>query len=688
MNLKDIYKLVDKIDNDKLHITESDNVISISCGCDLNHLEAEKVVAMIKNRNNNYKVCLINTCFAYKKFIDITKKVIEYTLDNIEKDYKVFLIGCGANFFKEMFPELTAIEQKDELNIENYNIPKEESKIIYEDKPFGKIKIQDGCNNQCSYCYFPQIWGHRSVSKTKEQILQEVEKNLKAGIFTITLTGVNICQYQDPNDSTGLIDLIKLILKTYPQIRKMYLFSIDPAYEDIFKLMDYIITEPKLSNDLYIATQSGSDNVLKKMNRKHNVEKLKKIIFYSDKINVRQDFLLGHPGETEEDFLQTKNILRMAQSNDVIGGMSTFKAHEKTASFYMPDQVDEQTKDDRFNRLHSYLMYLVNLIQQEVKCIQFELWHNCTNECEFCYLNGCRKVYTEEQKRDSIKKVLDILETNKIDGFNATGLIGGELFGQQLRDPETQELFLSLIRKMKSFLVEDKMKEVWLTSNLMTDDLSPLIKTLEILLEDLPKYQRVMICTSYDTKGRFHTKESYDRWYNNLLKIRELFPRLCIHIQTICTQAFVDEWFENKEKFVDFIDRGFLMDFKPPATNAVDFIYYNTGLESFRQNLTKFAKTQSYKYLIEDREKFMKFWESIAMTFPDGVQKLKDFITNHVKSECCYSVPWDEWFIDRWDNNKENAPCGHCWDGFSYKDYPDKCCKCDVEKLIKIMESK
>lgn len=163
---------------------------------------------------------------------------------------------------------------------------------------------------------------------------------------------------------------------------------------------------------------------------------------------------------------------------------------------------------------------------------------------------------------------------------------------------------------------------------------------------------------------------------------------MCIHIQTICTQELIDEWMNNKNKFIDFIDKGFLIDFKPPTTNAEDFIYNNTGHESYRKNLEKMAETQSYKYLIESREKFIKFCESIVETFPEGVQKLKDFNSNHVKSQCCYSIPWDFWSENRWNNKEENASCGHCWDGYCYKNYPNKCAKCDVEKLIKILEKK
>ena len=94
----------------------------------------------------------------------------------------------------------------------------------------------------------------------------------------------------------------------------------------------------------------------------------------------------------------------------------------------------------------------------------------------------------------------------------------------------------------------------------------------------------------------------------------------------------------DKSKFIDFIDNGFLIDFKPPTTNAEDFIYNNTGRETYRKNLEKMAKTQSYKYLIESREKFIKFCESIVETFPEGIQKLKDFNSNHVKSQCCYCL--------------------------------------------------
>lgn len=676
------------VDKDKVKFNTDENSMVISIGCDLNHLEAEKVRTIIKNYNSQYKVCVIHTCTAYNEFIDLTKRVIDFVKISLPYGYDLFLAGCGVESFKEDYPDIKMVIGKDKFDIKAYNIPKGEEKGKDKDKAMGLVQIQTGCNNQCSYCLFPKLKGNHSVSKTKEDVVKDIKHNIEEGIRKITLTGVNICQYEDPNDQTDLIGLLKYIVGKNLNIDEIHMYSIDPAYNNILKLMDFIEEEPLMSKELYLATQSGSDNVLQRMNRRHRRLRVEAIINYAKNIKIRHDFIVGHPGETEEDFQQSLSLLRLSQENDIVGGVAEFYAHEGTASYYMEDKVAPEISKGRHDRMCAMLDKIINLSNQEVKCIQFELWHNCSNECAFCYLNGCRKMYSDEQKQAAIQKVIEIMDTNKVDGYNAIGLIGGELFMGQQGDKNTENKFLELITKIKSFLDQDKMKEVWLTSNLLAKDINALINTLDILLDNLPRYQRIMLCTSYDTKGRFHTDEAYELWYNNLMTLKTLYPRLCIHIQTICTQAFVNEWLKSKKRFQGFIDNGFLMDFKPPATNAVDFIYNNTGRESYRENLEKMAKTQKYKYLIESREKFLKFWESVAETFPDGVQKLKDFNSNHVKSECCYSVPWDEWFIDRWDNNIENAPCGHCWDGYCYKDYPEKCAKCDVDKLIKMLEKK
>lgn len=501
------------------------------------------------------------------------------------------------------------------------------------------------------------------ISKTKEEIIQDIHD-----ATTIMLTG-DVCCYEDPKDRTDLISLLQYIVENSKAIN-IHLQSVNPTYTKIFKLIDFIEQEPKMCKELNLTTISGSNRILNQQNKKYNRLRLTAIITHAKNLKINQELVVDFPDETEEDFNETLNLLKSTYVKDVQNNIRPF----------------QQNQTQHYNKLLAHIEKIDEIINQKLRCIQFELWHNCTNECDFCYLNGCRKFYADKQKQDSIQKVLEILDSDKIQGFNAVGLIGGELFMDQQGDRDTQDKFEELAKKIKDFLVQDQFREVWLTSNLLSENLGPLIGVLDILLKDLPKYQRVLLCTSYDTEGRFRSKEKYELWYNNLKKLRGMFPRLCLHIETICTQAFVDEWLDDNSKFVDFIDKGFMMDFKPPATSAVDFIYNNTGRESYRKNLEKLAETQNYKYLIDSRDKFIKFWESVAKTFPNGVQKLKDFNSNEVKSECCYSIPWNEWFENRWESKKENAPCGHCWDGYCYKDYPDRCAKCDVENLIKMME--
>ena len=178
---------------------------------------------------------------------------------------------------------------------------------------------------------------------------------MNKNIRNITLTGLNICQYEDPEDHSGLVDLLKYIVKSNLNINKLSLFSIDPAYSDIFKLMDFIEEEPLMSKELYLATQSGSDAVLKKMNRRHNRLRLIAIIDHAEKIKIRHDFIVGHPGETDEDFQQSMEILRLSQENSVVGGIAEFYAHEGTASYYMEDNFLFQIHSNTFKYIYPIL---------------------------------------------------------------------------------------------------------------------------------------------------------------------------------------------------------------------------------------------------------------------------------------------------------------------------------------------
>ena len=343
--------LVDFLDTfDKEWVTFDIEIglISICIGCDLNRIESEKVKTLIKNRNPLSNIILINTCVAYQTCTDTCDVILQYIKNN-NKKRKVYIIGCGSEHFKSKYPEFIFISKKDEFDIEAYNIPKTNDCKNFTEKALSLVKIQSGCNNACSYCQIYKIRG-KSVSETKESVLEEVQRQIDHGVRKITLTGVNVSQYMDPNDNSDLLDLLKYIVNN-ADIDSLQTYSIDPAWDRIFELIDFIKSEPKMHKSLYLAAQSGSSKVLKLMNRKHDEKRLLDIIDKAKGLKLRYDIIVGHPGETEEDFEKTLNLIRLSQTHSMIGGQSKFTAHPGTPSAEMTDKVPEDIIQERFDRL-------------------------------------------------------------------------------------------------------------------------------------------------------------------------------------------------------------------------------------------------------------------------------------------------------------------------------------------------
>ena len=647
------------------------SVISIAIGCELNFTEVEKIKSIISKYFSKFIV--INTCAVHDKNLIISKEIVNKIIADYS-EYNIFVVGCASKYFTD--EKVFVVDNVSKLDEEYYKKLSTEIHTSKPEKYSGKIKIQDGCNSNCAYCIIPKLRG-KSVSMSYEDIKSDIDNNLNAGIYDICLVGVNIAQYKEPNDNYSLLQLVKNIIKDFPSLHSLNLDSIDPAYFEIFDLIQLIKTEPKLRKELYLATQSGSDRILKQMRRAHTKQRILDIVEKAKGIKIRHDFLVGFGDEIEKDFQETLQLLRLTQGKEEYGVISEYTNHNNT------EQVNPIITKERKEILETTKQKIANLIKAENKCLQYELWHNCSNGCSFCYLNTNRIHYTEKQKQEACEFAINDIKTRLTNDYTAIGFIGGELFGDQQYDLNTHEAFIKLIRNVKELMDIDRIKEVWLTSNLIADNLFPLIDTLNILVKNKPIYQRILICTSYDTKGRFHSEKDYDLWLNNVNKIHELFPDVIIHIECITTQSFIDEWLNNKEKFKGFIDKGFLIDFKPPNITAWDHTKNINSLETYRKYLEEYAAIQWDGYLIESRSKFLEFCESI-LKLPDGYQRLKDFQSNTVESEKLYSIPWNIWYETRWVSKEENGPCGHRWDGHTYRYEPEKCCKCDIEKLLKI----
>ncbi|MCM1272871.1 MAG: tRNA (N(6)-L-threonylcarbamoyladenosine(37)-C(2))-methylthiotransferase MtaB [Clostridium sp.] len=211
------------------------------------------------------------------------------------------------------------------------------------------VKIQDGCNNFCSYCIIPYTRG-RTRSRKKEEIVAEVKRVVASGVKEVVLTGINLSSYTDENGST-LLELLKALCNI-PGLYRIRMGSLEPR----------VITEPfleeisrqdKICPHFHLSLQSACNETLKRMNRKYTIEeygeKCNLIRKYYDRPAITTDIIVGFPGETVEEFNTTRNNLERLNLYE----MHIFKYSKRkgTVAYSMPNQVSDQDKEERSNIL-------------------------------------------------------------------------------------------------------------------------------------------------------------------------------------------------------------------------------------------------------------------------------------------------------------------------------------------------
>ena len=210
------------------------------------------------------------------------------------------------------------------------------------------VKIQDGCNEFCTYCIIPYARG-RIKSKKLIDITAEVDTLAQNGTKEIILTGINVSAYEDCG--LGLKDVIKRLSKI-EGIERIRLSSMDPRIvtKDFLEIVSKL---PNFCPHFHLSLQSACNNTLKRMNRKYTIEEYKAacelIRNYFDRPAITTDIIVGFPGETDEDFEDTyKNLVDLN-----LYEMHVFKYSRRkgTVADKMPDQIDEQIKTARSDRL-------------------------------------------------------------------------------------------------------------------------------------------------------------------------------------------------------------------------------------------------------------------------------------------------------------------------------------------------
>ena len=213
------------------------------------------------------------------------------------------------------------------------------------------VSIMYGCNNFCSYCIVPYVRG-RERSRAPEKIVEEVRQLAAEGFKEITLLGQNVNSYgkglEEQVDFADLLNLLCAVPGDY-QIRFMTSHPKDASH----KLIDTIAAQPHLCKHLHLPVQCGSDELLKKMNRHYTIGQYMELIEYARKkvpgITFSSDIIVGFPGETEEDFQDTLELVKKVGYMQLFTFIYSKRTGTKAAE--MPDPTPRAEKTDRMTRL-------------------------------------------------------------------------------------------------------------------------------------------------------------------------------------------------------------------------------------------------------------------------------------------------------------------------------------------------
>lgn len=208
-----------------------------------------------------------------------------------------------------------------------------------------------GCNNFCSYCIVPYVRG-RERSRQPEDIIREIENAVADGVVEVMLLGQNVNSYgKNLETPVSFAELLRRICRIPGLLRIRFMTSHPKDLSD--ELIQVMAEEPKICRHLHLPLQSGSTKILQKMNRKYTKEDylllVDKLRAACPDISLTTDIIVGFPGETEEDFLETMDVVRKVGYDSAYTFI--YSKRTGTPAAVMENQVSEAEVKDRFNRL-------------------------------------------------------------------------------------------------------------------------------------------------------------------------------------------------------------------------------------------------------------------------------------------------------------------------------------------------
>lgn len=296
-------------------------------------------------------ICIVNTCTVTQSADSSSRHAIRQ-LARENPGSRLVVTGCFAESKPEIVQQIEGIEfivpNKDKERLVEKLFP-EESIPEFSIKQFEAhtrafVKVQDGCNSFCTYCIIPYVRG-RSKSRPMEDIVKEIKGLIDRGYQEIVLTGINIGDFdggEGKNSPLRLADLVRTVDKI-PGIKRLRISSIDPDEVDS-DLADAILNGQHTCPSMHIVLQSGSNLILKRMNRKYTrqifLETVHRLKSENPDFTFTTDIIVGFPGETETDFLETLTVMEEVQFAKI--HMFPYSDRQRTRAYLMPNKVPKE----------------------------------------------------------------------------------------------------------------------------------------------------------------------------------------------------------------------------------------------------------------------------------------------------------------------------------------------------------
>jgi threonylcarbamoyladenosine tRNA methylthiotransferase MtaB len=350
-------------------------------GCKVNHYETEAIWQLFKEEgyervdyDSIADVYVINTCTVTntgdKKSRQVIRRAIRKNPDGV-----ICVTGCyaqtspgeimaipgvdvvvGTQDRRKMLTYIEEYKQERQpingvTNIMKNRVYEELDVPAFTDRTRASLKIQEGCNNFCTFCIIPWARGLMR-SRDPEEVVKQAQQLVDAGYKEIVLTGIHTGGYGEDMKDYNLAMLLRDLEQNVKGLKRIRISSIEAS-----QLTDEVIEVIDQSNivvrHLHVPLQSGSNTVLKRMRRKYTMEffaeRLEKLKKALPGLAVTSDVIVGFPGETEEEFMETYNFIKEHKFSEL--HVFPYSKRTGTPAARMDDQIDEEVKNERVHRL-------------------------------------------------------------------------------------------------------------------------------------------------------------------------------------------------------------------------------------------------------------------------------------------------------------------------------------------------